>query len=80
MKIFIKCFAHRKITIYLKSSDSIKDVKNKIKNMGEVRSIHIIKLIFQGREMKNNYILSDYNIKSESELYMVQLSERCSEH
>ena len=58
------------MTIEVASTDSIKNVKMKIKNVKEIPSTELC-LIFNGRQLKDDHTLSDYNIQEESALQIV---------
>ena len=70
MLIYIKTLSEKKITIDVQPSNTIIDIKEKIK---EKENIHPArqKLLFQGRELIDNKTLVDYNIKNESILQLI---------
>ena len=70
MLIYIKTLSEKKITIDVQPSNTIIDIKEKIK---EKENIHPArqKLLFQGTELVDNKTLVDYNIKNESILQLI---------
>ena len=58
------------MTIEVAPTDSIKNVKMKIKNVEEIPSDRLC-LIFNGRQLKDDHTLSHYNIQEESALQIV---------
>ena len=70
MLIYIKTLSEKKITIDVQPSNTIIDIKEKIK---EKENIHPArqKLLFRGTELINNKTLVDYNIKNESILQLI---------
>ena len=70
MFIYIKTLSEKKITIDVQPSNTIIDIKEKIK---EKENIHPVrqKLLFKGVELIDNKTLVDYDIKNESTLQLM---------
>ncbi|XP_065854636.1 polyubiquitin-like [Euphorbia lathyris] len=69
MQIFVKTLTG-KITLKVKSSDTIADVKVKIQDKKGIPT-NIQRLIFAGQEFEDDFTLADYNIQKDSMLYHI---------
>ena len=65
-KIFVKVGTEKKITLEVKSTDTIKDVKQKIQ-------ITEGSFMFDGEQLEDSLTLSHYNIENESSLYLIPI-------
>ena len=70
MKIFIKSLTEKIFELEVESSESIKNIKHKIRtkeNLDPSRQI----LIFQGKQLKDNLTVSDYNIQDGTTIHLI---------
>jgi ubiquitin C len=70
MQIFVKTLTGKTITLEVKSSNMINNIKVKIQDKKDIlpNQHH---LIFTGKQLKNSHPLSDYNIQKRSTLHLV---------
>ena len=70
MRIFVKTLAGKTVTIEVEKTETVENVKTKIRDMEKIRVQHFV---FAGKQLEDGHKLSDYNVQNESTLHLLQL-------
>ena len=69
MQILVKTLTGKTITLDVESSYSVWEAKVAIESKTSVRA-ELVRLVYQGKELEDSVILSEYRIEKESTLHM----------
>lgn len=69
MQIFIQTLTGKTVTLDTQPSDSIESIKNKLQDREGIPNYEQ-RLIFAGKQLEDDKILSDYNISKESVVHL----------
>jgi hypothetical protein len=73
IQIIVLMITGKKITLDVKTNDTIESIKQKLQDI-IIMPVNVQGLIFCAKMMKNNKLLSDYNVMDGSTLHLVWIN------
>lgn len=70
MQLFIKTLTGDTLTIEVDGDDTVKQTKLKIQDKNDIPA-DLMRLIFAGQQLHDNFTLSSYKIQKEATMYLV---------
>ena len=70
MQLFVKTHNNKRLILEVDPRDIVGHIKELIEERESI-PVHEQRLLFEGREVKNHFSISEYHIPEESTLYLV---------